>query len=456
MSGIDKVVVGDATLYTGSCLDVLPLLPADSVHCVVSSPPYWGLRDYGTATWEGGSAECGHQVGRFTRSGLEGSKQITNSGSSAHEHISDGGVCPKCGAIRHDPGIGLEPTFAMWLDNMVAVMREVKRVLRPDGVCWINIGDCYVGSNNKAIGDMAYKYAARGTDENVKKEIPGLAAKQLMMMPARLALARQAAGWVLRSEIVGAKPNPMPESVTDRPTSAHEKIYLLTKRAHYFYDADAVREEHVTDAPNKLRDKSKEAYNESYPGGHFSEGARPEGNPAGRNLRNVWNIPTQAFPESHFATFPEELVRRCIAAGTSEHGVCGKCGKQWERVSEIPYDDEHPTYSNWLKLQECNTKYAGHKEQDSRGHGSEVSRYYKEVWNSKGSPKQTLGWRPGCECNAGEPVGATVLDPFSGAATTGLVALKMGRRYIGIELNPAYNKIALDRIQAEANQQKLW
>ena len=240
-------------ILVGDCLDRLQTLPEESVHCVVTSPPYWGLRDYG----------------------VEGA-------------------------------IGLEPTLQEHLEMIVTVFREVRRVLRKDGTLWLNYGDCYHNGDS----------------------LSGLKPKDLVMMPARAALALQADGWWLRSEIVWHKPNPMPESVRDRPTSAHEKLFLLTKAARYFYDAEAVRTK--TDA----------------------------------NLRNVWTIPTHAYPDAHFATFPPKLVEPCIKAG-------------------------------------C-------------------------------------------------PVGGVVLDPFGGSGTVGLIASRLGRDAILIELNPEYAEMAERRIHGDA------
>ena len=262
-------------VITGDVFDRLAELPDESVHCVVTSPPYFALRDYG----------------------VEGA-------------------------------IGLEPTFDEHLEVMVRVFREVGRVLRKDGTLWLNYGDAYAGLTN---GRSAADTKALGKDDRTFRDKPFstvggvFKAKDLMMMPARVALALQADGWWLRSEIVWHKPNPMPESVTDRPTSAHEKIYLLTLSARYFYDADAVR------IP-------------------FN----------GANLRNVWTAATEPFRGAHFAVMPTAIVALCIKA---------RC-----------------------------------------------------------------------------PAGGVVLDPFGGSGTTGLVADRLGRDAILIELNPEYADMARNRI----------
>ena len=250
-------------LLAGDCRDVLAALPADGVQCVVTSPPYYALRSY-----------------------------LDASHPDKHREI------------------GSEPTPDDYLATMVAVFREVRRVMRPDATCWVNMGDSFRD-------------------------------KQLLMMPARLALALQADGWWVRSDIIWHKPNPMPESVTDRPTSAHEHVFLLTKSARYYYDADAVRE--VSDASEAS--KARYAYGRYEGNGdakRFERSGKPDyltvdGNnygQSGRNLRNVWTIATAPYGEAHFATFPPALAERCIKAGTSERGCCGQCGKPWVRVVE--------------------------------------------------------------------------------------------------------------------------
>ena len=230
-------------LLAGDCRDVLATLPADSVQCVVTSPPYYGLRDYGTAQWDGGDAACDHAQKRSmgaTTLRLDGREHL---GAYDGEKATQIGTpyratCGKCGAVRVDRQIGLEATPAEYLVTMVAVFREVRRVMRPDAVAFVNMGDSYSD-------------------------------KQLLMMPARLALALQADGWYIRSDIIWHKPSPMPESVTDRPTSAHEHVFLLTKSARYFYDADAVR--------SPLADKTFTTFGTKH---------RSQGNDAGGNVKS--------------------------------------------------------------------------------------------------------------------------------------------------------------------------
>lgn len=353
-------------IINADVMDGLRQLPDESVHCVVTSPPYWGLRDYGV-----------------------------------------------------DGQIGLEPTLEAFIARLVEVFREVRRVLRKDGTCWVNMGDAYAGSwgaqsrcsdtpstieGGSTLAARKIKYAVKGvTATGSLKRTPNLKSKDLMMQPARLALALQADGWWLRKEIIWHKPNPMPESCSDRPTSSHEKIYLLAKSESYAYDADAVRETSSWD-PSKTKmpdgwdtgagahgsvhrngrekgrkndasiDRRKVGFQERWDNkvrgltprhedhvNHTTLDDTPRG--FGRNLRDVWTIATAPFPEAHFATFPPELPEICIKAG-------------------------------------C-------------------------------------------------PKGGVVLDPFGGAGTTGLVADRLQRDAILIELNPEYAAMAERRISAD-------
>jgi DNA modification methylase len=272
----------DFTLYHGDCLDVLRGLPDASVHCCVTSPPYWGLRDYGA----------------------EGQ-------------------------------IGLEQTPDEYVARMVQVFREVRRVLRDDGTLWLNLGDSYnsAASNqrNELIGGCD---AGMGRSQKIDRD---LKPKDLVGIPWRVAFALQADGWWLRSDIIWAKPNPMPESVTDRPTKAHEYVFLLTKSSRYFYDADAIREQATYYGPNgangsrpesphagQMLKRSGNKNRKPNPAAALGRGDTSHGIPwegYDRNARSVWEIATQPYADAHFATFPQELPRRCIAAGSPADGT---------------------------------------------------------------------------------------------------------------------------------------
>lgn len=374
------------------------------------------------------------------------------------------GTCVKCGAWRG--AFGLEPDYQMYVEHMIIILREIRRVLRPDGVLFLNIGDCYATGGGK-VGDCpgggaqgerwatgghrgmhtesnsgmqgyVYNHATNTVDPKSKNGIGpmtqpnrmpqfGLKPKDLSMIPARVALAAQADGWWLRSDIIWAKPNPMPESVTDRPTDSYEHIFMLTKSEHYFWDADAVREplqkssldrgyskaymDGVETAP-KMRDAPKEVRAKA------DWRARPY-IPSGRNIRNVWTFATQPYSGAHFATFPEELPRRCILAATSAKGACAQCGAPWERVSRS------------TTRFESGSGKAGTAREDIGGKW-EVGGVNGNA-NIKLGPVvdvQTVGWMPTCLCKGqrSKTVPCVVLDPFGGSGTTGRVAAELKRQ----------------------------
>jgi DNA modification methylase len=319
----------------GDALEQLKTLPDGCVQCVVTSPPYWGLRDYG----------------------VEGQ-------------------------------IGLEPTPALYVAKLVEVFREVRRVLRSDGSLWLNLGDSYVASKrgNKP-GDFSTSSLSnpRRQDEasaRFDKTKIGLKQKDLIGIPWRVAFALQDDGWYLRSDVIWSKPTVMPESVRDRPTKSHEYVFLLTKSATYFYDADAVREPSggLVEVDNVGEEDQPEEVSRS----------------TGRNKRSVWTISPRPYKGAHFAVMPPELPTLCIRASTSARGSCGKCGAPWERLTERGEDE-------------------------------------------------VVGWAPPCNCE-GAVVPCIVLDPFAGSGTTLQVARDLDRDFIGIELNESYRPLINARV----------
>jgi len=452
----EPVTIGDATLYAGDACAVLAVLPAASVHCCITSPPYWGLRDYGTAKWEGGDPKCDHRVGRFETPCSD--KQKSNSGSAGHQAR---GECPKCGAVRVDEQLGLEQTPEEYVARLVLIFREVRRVLRDDGTLWLNLGDSYTGGK-QGRGDVGNKICGvctRTVEPGTMKQRPvpvGMKPKDLVGIPWRVAFALQADGWWLRQDIIWAKPNPMPESVTDRCTKAHEFIFLLTKSARYYYDAEAAKEPNSPTGMPYGDSKSERAIVTRAAQGETlgkSSGLRPMTfeerkiyATQGRNLRSVWTIPTKPFKDAHFATFPPELPERCIRAGTSERGCCPKCGRPWERIVEKSRRFESGSGKS-------GNAPVGKNGPDMQG-GGETG----DVRRGPCVDVITLGWRPCCKCakstenlSKSEPVPCTVLDPFSGAGTTAMVAALLGRRAIGIDLSAEYNRMAAKRIGKALN-----
>lgn len=604
-----RILIGDVRA-------MLATLPDESVHCVVTSPPYYGLRDYGTATWEGG--DPGHEHDRVgARGGRGGSGAPGKQTAGAFPSTVPASVC-SCGAKRMDAQIGNEPTLAEYIAGMVEVFREVRRVLRADGSVWCNIGDSYsTTSTYAAPRTSAGEFGRVSSPRQPKPSIPsGLKPKDLMMVPARLALALQQPfyagrikneadriwlaamidaegcmfihkrkagdgnhseyvkadgttsrysrtkdtfgsglevantslaivercqkitgqgsicsqspdqnnrrkqtiyrwnmrsnecrevvrevypflvakqqqariligcpnageaaaaahqamiglhngeqtaidfpvpasmwepGWYIRKDIIWAKKNCMPESCTDRPTSSHEHIFLLTKAATYFFDGEAVRENAVSDhASGNGYDRPE----------RISVGGRGQKAPwndigGTRNVRDVWTINPAPFPEAHFATFPPELPERCIKAGTSEHGCCPSCGAPWRRTitKGAPDLDAQRAAGG-----DANGAYAG---QSIKGHdqvgvqnASDVKRRILEGMRER----STTGWQPTCACDALPLVPAVVLDPFAGACTTLMVADQLGRDAVGIELSETYAAMGQRRIDGARGELRI-
>jgi len=412
--------------------------------------------------------------------------------------------------------LGLEPTIELYVEHLVEIFKEIRRVLRKDGTVWINLGDSYAGSwgNHHPTGKGGQRPKATERfqreawgDKSFKPpmaDAPGLKPKDLCMIPARVALALQADGWWVRSQIIWAKPNPMPESVTDRPTTAHEYIFLLTKSARYFWDAEAVRENvsgtaHARQAkdgsPPSLVFKMQDAGNGNRNNPSFQSYMKDLPPEAGRNLRSVWEIPTHAFPDAHFATFSPEIPLRCIKAGTSEKGCCPKCGAPWIRIVEkVGHDptgaygsnnpgkgsrmfvDRDPAHDRPKSRKNYGGKWSGTHSQE-KGHrmldNMKAARDHGGEHDNPFIPSQTLGWKPSCKCLQAahpgkaltgaewlaliektakefKPKPCIVFDQFSGAGTTALVADKLGRIGIGLDLKFDYCRMAQNRIYKDA------
>jgi len=386
-------------ILCGDVLDGLRSLPDGSVQCVVTSPPYWGLRNYGA----------------------EGQ-------------------------------IGLEPTPEAYVEKMVEVFREVRRVLRDDGTLWLNLGDSYTSGGRSNHGTrVGYKQqtnrGSSGTCDAPRPQLPpGLKPKDLVGIPWRVAFALQADGWYLRSDIIWSKsacvtstaedkPNSMPESVISRPTKSHEYIFLLAKRDRYFYDADAIHEPVTSD---RVRGPAKHPSKDT--NGNDGLCRRPIGE--WRNRRTVWEIATQPTPEAHFATFPGALVEPCIKAGTSERGCCPVCGAPWRRVTDRGKDaglarsaggkaDDQPETDRAKRL--------GQRRNAARVAGGDHTNPF--------GGRMTTHWAPTCTCNAGDPIPCVVLDPFGGSGTVAKVARDLGRSSVLIELNPEYVAIMKKKLR---------
>ena len=394
----------------------------------------------------------------------------TNAAGERKETMILRSTCLRCGAWRG--AYGLEPAIEMYVAHTVEILGEIKRVLRPDGVVFWNIGDSYSSGGRVGHGTRigCKRESNRGTlGTDFRPPCDEIKPKDLCLIPSRVALAAQADGWWVRSMIVWAKPNPMPESVTDRPTDAYEHIIMLTKSARYFWDADAVREL-CQSGPSDIRkmqeslpriggkhkvlddslSKASAATNigqkravggtrvcGNIPGRDAGGAACNDPDQLYRNLRNVWTFATQPYSGAHFATFPEELPRRCIQAATSAKGACIQCGAPWERVSR---ENREPRGDSF-----------GRKDVGKYDHGQAGSAYMQAT-NS-----QTVGWRPTCLCRGqhGKTQPCLVLDPFGGSGTTGQVAIELRRRCVLMDLAYAhdYGPLAVKRttnVQMEA------
>jgi DNA modification methylase len=421
------------SIRVGDALASLRAMPPESVHCVVTSPPYWCLRDYGTRPqiW-GGRADCRH---RWGNEGKSGQRLRNGEGSNTAKqavaitlHPSTGAFCQRCGAWRGS--LGLEPAYQLYVEHLVAVLREVRRVLRRDGTLWLNLGDCYATGAGKAkrAGGGAQGAAWQGGAETQPNRMPqaGLKPKDLVGIPWRVAFALQDDGWWLRRDNVRAKPNGMPESVRDRCTTAHEYLFLLSKSGRYFFDGEAIKEP----ASQPIGKASLTGQHKASAGGFTTNGT---GNStlgsnqgaATRNKRSVWTVASAPYKGAHFATFPPALIEPCILAGTSERGVCPQCAAPWVRVVEV-------------------VERAGHKPR------LDEARFKCGPGRHPSSKRREIGWRPSCDCDAGDPIPALVLDPFLGAGTTALVADRLGRHCLGIELSPGYAELARARVGGPA------
>ena len=392
------------------------------VQTCVTSPPYYGLRDYG-----------------------------------------------------HPGQLGLEKSPDEYVKSMVEVFRCVRDVLADDGTLWLNLGDSYAGyhgNKNSEIPTSSTNGWTNGYNENKraggKPQDIGLKPKDLIGIPWRVAFALQADGWYLRQDIIWHKPNPMPESVTDRCTKAHEYIFLLSKSPKYFYDAIGSHEETTGNSHARgdgLNAKARSIIagdHKNRPKQNDSFSAAVNGIVATRNMRSVWPLASFPLKESHFAAYPPELVRRCLSAGISEKGCCSSCGKPWVRVTEKVREATRPGTnakqhfcSNWQSgkgshntlqhngLQGDHPKTWKSDNFDSVGQRSELSPNRDPMRHVTAT--RTVGWKADCECEESQAVPCRVLDPFHGAGTTWKVCERLGASYIGIDLNEEYLQLSVDR-----------
>lgn len=377
------------TLWHGNALDVARELATESVDCIVTSPPYFGLRDYGVP---------GTDWPAVTYAPM----------ADMPEMVVPAMTCP----------LGLEPSPTAYVAHLVLLFRELRRVLADDGTMWLNLGDSYSGGNR------------------------GLPGKNLLGIPWRVAFALQADGWILRNDVVWAKPNAMPESVTDRLSTKHEMVFMFSKRARYWFDLDAIREPHsdpTRTAANAGR--AATAWARSAPLGQAQNGSGPDGlgqHGSGRNPGDVWAINTQPFAAAHFAVMPRALAERCIQAGCTPRR-CTVCGHAPTKITE----------AGGLVSSRGPDDVANLRSQNDAGHVGTVASERDFSGGRTAMPRRErthTGWT---DCGHNSYRAGTVLDPFSGSGTTGLAAARHGRRYVGIDLNRDYLDLSLQtRLQA--------
>jgi len=312
-------------ILEGNCLDTLKQLPDQCVNTCITSPPYWGLRDYGTATWIGGDPNCNHmRDSKVNPSGNTdtGHKAMFEKDNAVGDAIYKS-ECPKCGAKRKDQQLGLEDTPDQFVENLVNVFREVRRVLKDDGTVWLNLGDSYHRSGSdqptqKGMLNTSGINEKYGWDHKHKNKLINLKPKDLVGIPWKVAFGLQADGWYLRQDIIWHKPNPMPESVKDRCTKSHEYIFLLSKNAHYYFDQESIKEG-TTTKDSTIRNRDETKLNNT-PGRTRMEGLKTNEYET-KNKRSVWTVTTKPYSEAHFATYPHDLIIPCIKAGCPENGT---------------------------------------------------------------------------------------------------------------------------------------
>ncbi len=426
----NKILLGDAR-------DLLKQLPDESIDCCITSPPYWGLRDYGTKplVWDG-DPSCPHewQTGKQKWHSDRGSnkrKEIFDRSFQTKGTLSD--RCKKCGAWRGS--LGQEPNMDLFIKHLCGIFDEIKRVLKKTGTCWVNLGDTYQGSPVSGKEGGFSGRAARNNPDYAKAIIvknrpkSGLPDKCLCQIPSKFALEMVARGWILRNEIIWRKPNAMPSSARDRFTVDFEKMFFFVKSGRYYFEQQL---EDANTGENIYRQKlrSGKTYNIKYPGyqNNFPI-PRPDGK---RNMRSVWSITTKPCKEAHFAVFPENLAKIPIQSGCPEF-ICRSCGRPRTKLfKKIEIGKEYS----------C-TKYNTKK--STAGSLAQKRQAYRKMGFENPPAPEFVGYSD-CGCGA-EFNRGIVLDPFMGAGTTALVAKKLGRDYLGMELNPAYVKIAEKRIK---------
>ena len=452
-------------IHCGHVLDILRQMPSKMVDVCVTSPPYWGLRDYGKSTsviWDG-NVNCEHEwyMNNFKQHSGRGDCQKSGK-YSEQENIPDKqmyrSMCVKCEAWNGQ--LGLEPHPQMYINHIVEIFREVKRVLKDTGTLWLNIGDTYCeakgGYYEKRKDNNEFGFTNK--EHQLKRKAPiydgnWLQPKQKLMIPERVAIAMQDDGWILRNKIIWFKPNHMPSSVADRLSCSYESVFFFSKGRKYYFDLDSIRVPHKSSSLRRVAyakkiDERVTDKQPSWTGGH-SAMQRKKGeksftqvayDPKGKNPGDTWIINTKPFKGAHFATFPTTLIERILKCAAPRE-VCSLCGKPRERIIKShAYKEFNVTKEDREKAKE--EKGYTHHSASNLITGLNKKPNWAKVYRG-----ETIGWTK-CNCNE-KFKGGIVLDTFIGSGTTALVAKQLGLNWIGIELNEKYAKeIAIPRIEA--------
>ena len=476
---INEIIQGDA-------LTKLRELESESIDCCITSPPYWALRDYKTEAivWDAVD-RCAHEwtttIETKTNRGIGHDKSTLKTKPNVSTEYWDkdlqfnvsSSFCSKCNAWKGS--LGLEPTFNLYINHLIQIFNEVKRVLKKTGACWVNMGDTYngakVGNTNRTNHGSHQVYDMRPARPNnesmIKPLLRNIAEKSLCLIPERFATAMIDQGWILRNKIIWYKPNCMPSSTRDRFTVDWEYLYFFTKSPRYYFETQYEPMDDFEDYKRRMTNRYDTKYIDNSNGQTLSSWRRPkkfcpiggsnktEGyqNPTysgnewersalGRIKRAVWKIPTAPFADAHFAVFPPAIVETPLKATCPEY-VCKKCGKPREKITEKEYEVFAEDIGH--------RKYFENAEKKAAGENKEVLRRFKNLSAIRG--EKQLGWNQ-CNCNAGFD-GGIVLDCFMGSGTTAIVAMQNARNFVGIELNPEYIKMAMERLQPYLKQQRI-
>jgi len=415
-------------IHQGDAVETLAEMPESSVHTVVTSPPYFGLRDYGV-----------------------------------------------------DGQIGLENSLDQYIAELLDVASELRRVLRDDGSWWLNLGDTFAGSGNGRSMDAEETKESQPPEGRPAPSASSFRAKSKMLVPHRVAIALEDQGWLVRSDAVWVKPNPMPHPVKDRLHEHKEFLFHLTPEPDYWFDLDAIREPAATQRPADGNSGGDKTENVDFLPGRDSEepthNFERRAHPNGKNPGDILDVPVKSFPEAHFAVYPPELVQTPIKASCPPT-VCAACGTPYERlVEDVPVWERNPENIEREQLQRALERYknsdlteehleairrvgfndAGYTEVHKVGLGKagedaeDLAREAKDVLGGyfrefANAAKETDGWQQSCDCETEETKPGIVLDPFAGAGTTALVAKDLGRQFVGIDLNPEYIAMAQKRV----------